>query len=73
MLFIQFFFFKQCDKKKKRSLTQENCAQKSDFWLNKLTKLRKKSRNTTKCHDIFITFILFMAGPSLIFYYLILE
>ena len=45
-----------------------------NFDLLNLTSPKKKSRNTTKGHDIFtIPLFLAMVGPSLIWYYFILE
>ena len=76
-LFILFYFIfkknlKQCVKKKKS--TQKNYALNNEFQFNELSKPKKKSRNTTKSHDIFtIPLFLAMVGPILIFYYFILK
>ena len=67
--------FKFCIKNKKRKTSiKKTVCEIMNFDSPKLTKIKKKSRNTTKCHNIFtIPSFSAMVSPNMIFYYFILE
>ena len=59
-----FFTLNSVFQKKKQTNKPRKLCIKCKFWLNKLTKPKKKSKNTTKCHNIFTIPFIFIYGES---------
>ena len=60
--------------KKQKNQHKKTMCEIMNFDSPKLTKIKQKSKNTTRCNNIFIIPLFSaMVGPNLIFYYFILE